>query len=474
MRVKPQKLHKAFASSPDTRRVLLFFSGWGFPGEKLGVTVPGYDAFTLWDYTESEREGINPEELITGYDEVVVVAWSFGVKVAADFLHETKARVTRTIAVNGTETHIHDTKGIPSAIFAGTLEGLNERNFLKFMQRACGSMAEGKEFSLAIKPVIQSSDITLLHKELKLFGSLPAETTDYPWSMAIIGADDRIFPADNQCEAWQHIGNLHILPHAGHYIPFHDIARFIIDKELVSQRFTHAAQTYGSHASVQERTAEILKMKLRGATLATFPSVIEIGAGFAPIFGKTDAPADYADLEVWDIADLDASMFPTGTIIRKADAEILIDSLRDNSINLIVSSSAIQWFNSPERFISVAAGKLCAGGMLALAFYNTGTLSELALITGVTLRYPNLERLIATAQKAGLKVTTAETEELVLEFASAQDALRHLSRTGVNAIDSSRSARTAVRRFMQQAPLNDSHRITLTYKPAWLIAYKPH
>ena len=203
MQPRPRRYHKiAGATDSGIRRALLYFAGWGFPADTLDVSVPGYDTYILWDYATAPEETVDPDILMGAYDEVVVVAWSFGVRAAAPWLASTHARITRTIAVNGTETHVDDLCGIPQAIFDGTLRGLTPQTFYKFMQRACGSSASSRAYFNSIKPPIKAADTEHLRHELEMFGRIGPCASRNLWSLALIGSADRIFPPDNQRRAW--------------------------------------------------------------------------------------------------------------------------------------------------------------------------------------------------------------------------------------------------------------------------------
>lgn len=474
MQPRPRRYHKiAGATDSGIRRALLYFAGWGFPADTLDVSVPGYDTYILWDYATAPEETVDPDILVGSYDEVVVVAWSFGVRAAAPWLASTHARVTRTIAVNGTETHVDDLCGIPQAIFDGTLRGLSGQTFYKFMQRACGSSASSREYFNSIKPLIKGADTEHLRNELEMFGRIGPYESHNLWSLALIGSADRIFPPENQRRAWEGKTETRVIEGGDHYLPFSEIRRHIVDKQLVSKRFSNAAATYRSNSGVQLFTSDRLNELLSQTRINPDPTVIEIGAGNSPLFGADSAPAHYRRLEIWDIAATDRSRFPADAHLLQTDAEIHIAEIADRSVDLVVSASTIQWFNSPERFVATMATKLTPGGVAALAFYRPGTLGELAGITGITLRYPRLDRLGAVAREAGLEIVAAQCDDLRLEFDSAAEALRHLRLTGVNAVETDAHARAAALKFMRHVPESPDGKVTLTYRPAWLVARKP-
>ena len=141
-------MEKVFISQSHQARLIIVFLGWGSGRPSFaGLRKNGFDVLVVYDYTGFENTAVRNNEFsrlvheAEQYEEVVVVAWSFGVRIAADFLAGCRMHlpVTRAIAINGTTSHIHDTKGIPQAIFNGTLEHLSEASVRKFNRRMFAS-----------------------------------------------------------------------------------------------------------------------------------------------------------------------------------------------------------------------------------------------------------------------------------------------------------------------------------------------
>lgn len=129
------------------------------------------------------------------------MAWSMGVWVACQTLAGKEYPYGMRLAVNGTPFPIHDTKGIPEAIFQGTLENFSEPVLIRFRRRICGSAAQVKIF-LSHHPYREIDD---LHQELAaLWTAVKARpAVEWIWDKAVVGMNDKIFPPQNQREAWQ-------------------------------------------------------------------------------------------------------------------------------------------------------------------------------------------------------------------------------------------------------------------------------
>ncbi|MDE7386691.1 MAG: methyltransferase domain-containing protein, partial [Muribaculaceae bacterium] len=107
--------------------------------------------------------------------------------------------------------------------------------------------------------------------------------------------------------------------------------------------------------------------------------------------------------------------------------------LPDNSINLIVSSATLQWFNSPIAALRQIQRILTPGGIAAIALYTEGTLARLAATTGISLNYVS-EALLANAVKQPCVIEFIETETLRTDFDSTRKLLEHLRSTGVDGV----------------------------------------
>lgn len=224
-----KKQEKAAADS------LLFFAGWGMDERPFLEYLPvDKDCMICYDYRSLSFD----DSLLAPYRQIRVVAWSMGVWAASRILSGRNLPVSESIAVNGTPWPIDDERGIATAVFRGTLEGLNEDTLQKFRKRMCGSK-EALEHFMKHVPLRTTED---LHEELTLIGKLYAMQVNtgeaYPacftgessreiqhpphahkppfeWNKIYIGMQDKIFPVTNQQTAWE--GKNITTVHCAHY-----------------------------------------------------------------------------------------------------------------------------------------------------------------------------------------------------------------------------------------------------------------
>ena len=151
-----------FIDKNDNRRLIVILAGWAMDSTPFeGLHRHGYDIMVVWDY----RDFILDWNCTAPYDEICIVAWSLGVYAAAAASAPIAARVTLRLAVNGTLAPVDALRGIPPAIFQGTLDGLDERNLVKFYRRVAGSREAYARFAAAMP----RRDISELKAELEEF-----------------------------------------------------------------------------------------------------------------------------------------------------------------------------------------------------------------------------------------------------------------------------------------------------------------
>lgn len=192
-------MKKKWINQSGNTELILFFNGWGMDERPLSHLSPdGYDVLMCYDYTCLPKEPISE---VSGYRKVHVVAWSMGVWVAAQYMNSFQFHPTSAIAINGTPLPIDDTFGIPKAVFDGTLNGWGEATRPKFNLRMCGDKQTYEAF-LKVQPnrsvESQKEELSALREMVQSHAP-----TEVPWTKAIIGRNDRIFPFANLEKYWQ-------------------------------------------------------------------------------------------------------------------------------------------------------------------------------------------------------------------------------------------------------------------------------
>ena len=157
------------------------------------------DLLVCYDYRSLDFDFSLPE----GYEEIRVVGRSMGVWAASQGLGRSCLPITESVVVNGTMTPVDDSRGIPNAIYEGTLKGLNDVTLRKFFRRMCGSAVLLEDF-LTRSPGRSTDEV----KEELLLIAKQAEClapARFCWSKAVIGKGDLIFVPACQRKVWSEL-----------------------------------------------------------------------------------------------------------------------------------------------------------------------------------------------------------------------------------------------------------------------------
>lgn len=455
--------------SPTPQRAILLFAGWGMdekPFERIGLN--GYRLIAVWDYRDSSF----PKELddiLSGCGEIAVIAWSFGVPAATRFiLSHPQLPISARIAVNGTTHPVDDNLGIPETIFRGTLEGLTEKSLSKFYLRMAGSGEAFRKFA----EQLPLRDIEGLREELSAIEKDDAVDGGRLWDCAIVSRGDRIIPPANQVRAWRQEA-FEIIETEGPHLPDFNaiLGSMLTEKGLVADKFTRAASTYDANAQVQHGIASKLCAMIP-AGIAT-ADVLEIGGGTGHTTRLLAERIGSGRITVWDLhipSSMPSAIGDVAIVSRECDAETEIRHLPDAGLDLIFSASTVQWFNSLPEFLRQCSRALRKGGAAVISTFGPETMLEIRSRLPHPVHYPSAET-IAGMTPEGCTAEIVSEERHSLLFPTPVEALRHAKLTGVNALSSRHSSRTA-REVMNSYPLTPTGEAPVTYHPIYIVFRK--
>ncbi len=453
-------MKQLFIKHNGNPRLLLIFAGWAMDHRPfIDVRCSGYDIAVVWDYRNDNLD-INA---FSTYSEVTVMAWSMGVWAASRIIPQSELPVTLTIAVNGSYAPVDDRKGIPTDIYNATLNALTPASLTKFYRRMAGNADNYARFAEML-PQRQADELA---DELRHIADVGPASGHMRCDNALISTHDDIFTASNLREAW--CGNSEIIEIGAPHLPDFQwiINRWVIDKCLVTERFSRSRHSYDSEATVQNRVADHLwALWQKYLEPQKISSLIEIGYGTGYFTGLYASRVHPPTWRMWDLIPAATANLPVGCDAEQCDAETAILNVAPQSVDVIVSSSAIQWFNSIAAFLANCANALKSGGMAVISTFGDLTFRELAQAGAASLPYVTESSLRAMIPDC-FEIIELHQGIITRAFNSPAEVMRHIQATGVNALRRSRPT-SELRHLLASYPLSHG-RAMLTYNPVYLI-----
>lgn len=171
---------------PTSGEAIVVFTGWAIAPDVFDHLTGAYDILLVSDYRDLNAE--LPD--LSAYEQVHLLAWSFGVASYAHWQQGRSDLFTNKVAVNGTLTPVNRATGVPPVAMRKTFETLSPDAYQLFLTRAFN----------ARQPVAHI-DVGARRDELRAIqarGDAPNVAFDRVW----ISSDDKICPAANQLRAW--------------------------------------------------------------------------------------------------------------------------------------------------------------------------------------------------------------------------------------------------------------------------------
>jgi hypothetical protein len=186
--------------------LLIFFNGWGMDGRPFSrLDSAGLDVLMFYDYSNLELP-CDITALCREYSTCCLTAWSLGVWAAANALSGRQLQFSSASAINGTLQPIDAEYGIAPEIFQGTLDSWNAVSRKKFYRRMCVSL----EITAAFYALEPERDADSQQQELAAIQQMVLQPSALPccnlFDRAVIGREDRIFPAAAQEKSWAAAG----------------------------------------------------------------------------------------------------------------------------------------------------------------------------------------------------------------------------------------------------------------------------
>ncbi|MCK5825170.1 MAG: malonyl-ACP O-methyltransferase BioC [Ichthyobacteriaceae bacterium] len=245
-------------------------------------------------------------------------------------------------------------------------------------------------------------------------------------------------------------------------------------KELIKNRFSKNYDTYNIEAKVQKIMAEKLVDYLIKFCGIEHSNILEIGCGTGFVSNQVAEKLKTTNVISNDItnnyADVIANCY-TGVKSFEfidADAENLPDL--KHKLNLVISGSTFQWFNNFQSTLSKYSNMLAEDGFLVFSIFGEKNFKEIKKVTGLGLKYKTMEEIENVLENDYEILFSSETIQ-TLRFPSSFEVLKHMKKTGVNALLSG-DKKFSFAKFEKEYSeyFKNKEGVSLTYHPMYFIA----
>ncbi|MEK6746950.1 MAG: methyltransferase domain-containing protein [Pseudomonadota bacterium] len=190
----------------------------------------------------------------------------------------------------------------------------------------------------------------------------------------------------------------------------------MFDKKIIKVNFNQAAANYDKNAKLQET------IRKQAAKIATnyFPGkakVLDLGCG----------TAEFAiEQKNWEVIGIDISYgmcavaAGKNTVVINADASFL--PIKDDSVDAVFSSLALQWVEKPEVTIKEILRVLKPQGTAVITIFVDGTLSELEEAFKAVDSKPHISKFVEAGY---LLLQTAHMGGMMLEVGNEQTYIEY-------------------------------------------------
>ena len=236
-----------------------------------------------------------------------------------------------------------------------------------------------------------------------------------------------------------------------------------LDKTLVRRHFDLAADRYDQHAVLQQQVAERMIERLQWVRLAP-QRILDVGSGTGQC-GRLLAK-QYRRVPLVSL-DLAPSMLrharqqcsrlarwrrPESWVC--GDVEAL--PLADDSVDLVVSSLALQWLDQPDQALAECWRVLRPGGLLMFTSFGPDTLYELRQAWGRVDAWPHVNHFLDmhdlgdALMRSRFADPVMDAETFTLTYETLPDLMRDLKAIGAQSAFRQRPSGLVGRRRFQQ------------------------
>ncbi len=216
----------------------------------------------------------------------------------------------------------------------------------------------------------------------------------------------------------------------------------MLDRQQIQRAFNRAAGSYASAAVLQREVEGRLHERLDYMTIE--PSVVlDAGAGLCD--GSRRLASRYPEALVIALDQADAMLNQASALpIQRVCARMEALPLADHSVDLIISSLALQWCTEPARVFDECRRVLKPGGILLFSTFGPDTLYELRRSWAKVDKKPHVNQFADMHEvgdlllSAGFRDPVMDMEHLTVTYDQALSLMRDLKAIGAHNVHQKR------------------------------------
>jgi malonyl-CoA O-methyltransferase len=249
-----------------------------------------------------------------------------------------------------------------------------------------------------------------------------------------------------------------------------------VDIARVATAFKRGLSTYHMEAKVQRQIAAQLAAMIDDILDAKSGlNGFEFGCGTGHLTEQLVAQLDFQSFIVNDLVADCAPMVETIAPSARFAAGEVDDVVLPQALDLITSSSVIQWLPNLSASLDRLSAHLAPNAILALSGFGTQHFKELRALRPAQeqMNYVDAEDW-RDLLPHDLDLVAIKEDEITVYFQDFTSLLAHLRDTGVNGVAGSRLTKSQLAEMAEryEKEFGDEAGLPLTYHPVWVVARK--
>ncbi|MEM5948202.1 methyltransferase domain-containing protein [Spirochaetia bacterium 38H-sp] len=235
----------------------------------------------------------------------------------------------------------------------------------------------------------------------------------------------------------------------------------------IAEKFKKRINTYDKEAFIQDFMANLLIKEIKKQR-ENYKTVFEAGAGTGIFTNRIKKELSFRKLYINDIIYEEDLCYDDISVI----AGDICSAVFPDNIDLFCSNAMLQWINDKKSLLEKIYYALSKNGLIAISSFGKDNFLQIKKISGAGLEYNSWEELFDMLSACKMEIIYTGEKHLHMVFPSAQEVLKHIKRTGVNACGKywDGSVKFLINEYEKKFKKNNG--VYLTYHPIWFIARK--